>query len=162
MLWDGDYEGAFAALQPLPVFAVPYAAEALIGLGRMDEALRLVNAAGGEGPDSPNAQLSSLRALGHAVEGDRVAAEREIRIALAGRASFAHAHHIEYIVGAAYAALGMREEALEWFRHAAVNGFPCLPAFERDAFIGGLRSDPDFRDLLDWLRAERERLRQVL
>ncbi len=162
MLWSGDYEGAFAALQPLPAFAVPYAAEALIGLGRMGEALRLVNTAGEEDPGSPNAQLSSLRAIAYAADGDSVAAEDEMRIALAGRASFAHAHHIEYNVGVAYAFLEMNGEAVEWFRQAAVNGFPCLPAFERDAFLGGLRSDSDYRDFLDWLRAEEERLRRVL
>jgi len=162
MLWGGDLEGAFAALQPLPAFAVPYAAEALIGLGRMGEVLRLVNTAGDEDPESPNAQLSSLRAIWYAADGDSVTAEDEIRIALAGRASFAHAHHIEYNVGVAYSFLGMQEEAVEWFRQAAANGFPCLPAFERDAFLGDLRSHPDYRNLLDWLRAEEERLRQVL
>jgi hypothetical protein len=80
--------------------------------------------------------------------------EQKVQIALAGRASFAHAHHIEYNVGVAYALLGKHDEAVEWLRQAAVNGFLCTPYYERDDFLRDLRSHPEFRDLLDWLRAE--------
>jgi serine/threonine-protein kinase len=124
LLWSGDFDRAFAALEPLPVWASPYAAEALLRLGRTDEAVRLIEAA--------------------------------------GWASFAHAHHIEYNVGVAYAVLGSHQDAVEWLHRAATNGFPCLPYFERDDFLQELRSDPDFLDLLDWLRAEEDRLREAI
>ena len=162
LLWSGEFDGAFAALEPLPVWASPYAAEALLRLGRTDEAVRLIETAGsGElGRDDP--LLNSLGAIASAVEGDAAAAERQVQIALAGRASFAHAHHIEYNVGVAYALLGKHDTAVEWLRQAAVNGFPCLPYYERDHFLRDVRSHPEFRDLLDWLRAEEDRLREVI
>jgi TolB-like protein/Flp pilus assembly protein TadD len=147
LLWSGDFEGAFAALEPLPVWASPYAAEALLRLGRTDEAVRLIEAAGSEGLGENNPILNSLSAIAYAVEGDSAAAELKVQIALAGRASFAHAHHIEYNVGVAYAVLGSHQDAVEWLQ---------------DDFLQELRSDPDFLDLLDWLRAEEDRLREAI
>ncbi len=161
-LWGGEFDGAFAALEPLPVWASPYAAEALLRLGRTDEAVRLIEAAGSEELGADDPILSSLSAIAYAVEGNSAAAERKVRIALAGRASFAHAHHIEYSVGVAYALLGQHDNAVEWLRQAAVNGFPCLPYYERDDFLRDLRGHPDFRDLIDWLRAEQDRLREAI
>jgi tetratricopeptide (TPR) repeat protein len=161
-LWGGDYERAVAALQPLPVFAAPYAGEALLRLGRTGEAANLINAVSEEGQGGRNALLSSLDAILHAINGDRARAEEQVRIALAGRASFAHAHHIEYSVGVAYVLLGKHDDAVEWLRRAAINGFPCLPSYESDVFLRDLRTRPDFRELLDWLRTEGERLRRAL
>ncbi|NNK47616.1 MAG: tetratricopeptide repeat protein, partial [Gemmatimonadetes bacterium] len=161
-LWSGEFHSAFAALEPLPVWASPYAAEALLRLGRTDDAVRLIEAAGSEELGEGDPLLNSLRAIAYAVEGDGAAVEQKVQIALAGRASFAHAHHIEYNVGVAYAVLGSHEKAVEWLRRAATNGFPCLPYFERDDFLQELRSDPEFRDLLDWLRAEQDRLREAI
>jgi TolB-like protein len=162
LLWGGEFEGAFTTLEPLPIWASPYAAEALLRLGRTDDAVRLIEAAGSEelGEDDPI--LNSLSAIAYAVEGNGAAAEQKVRIALAGRASFAHAHHIEYSVGVAYALLGQHDNAVEWLRQAAVNGFPCLPYYERDDFLRDLHSHPEFRDLLDWLHAEQDRLREAI
>ncbi|KPK65657.1 MAG: hypothetical protein AMS21_04165 [Gemmatimonas sp. SG8_38_2] len=161
-LWGGEFEDAVAGLEPLPVFASPYAAEALLRLGRTEEAVRLIEAASSEGLGESDPLLSSLSAIAYAVEGDGAAAELKVEIALAGRASFAHAHHIEYNVGVAYALLGKQDNAVEWLRQAAVNGFPCLPYYERDDFLRDLRGHPEFRDLLEWLRAEEDRLREAI
>jgi len=162
LLWGGEFDRAFVALDPLPVWASPYAAEALLRLGRTDEARRLIEAAGAEQLGEGDALLNSLSAIAHAVEGDGAAAERKVQIALAGRASFAHAHHIEYNVGVAYALLGNHDDAVEWLRQAATNGFPCRPYYEQDDFLSDLRNHPEFLDLLEWLRAEEERLREVI
>ena len=162
LLWSGEFDSAFAALEPLPVWASPYAAEALLRLGRTDEAVRLIEAASSEELGESDPLLNSVSAIAYAVEGDAAAAERKVQIALAGRASFGHAHHIEYSVGVAYALLGKHDNAVEWLRQAAVNGFPCLPYYERDDFLRDLRSHPEFRDLLDWLRAEEDRLRKAI
>ncbi len=162
LLWSGEFDSAFAALEPLPVWASPYAAEALLHLGRTDEAVRLIEAASSEELGESDPLLNSLSAIAYAVEGDGAAVEQKVQIALAGRASFAHAHHIEYNVGVAYAVLGKHNDAVEWLQQAAVNGFPCLPYYERDDFLLDLRSHPEFRDLLDWLRAEEDRLREAI
>jgi TolB-like protein/Flp pilus assembly protein TadD len=162
LLWSGQFDSAFAALEPLPVWASPYAAEALLRLGRTDEAVRLIEAAGAEELGESDALLNSMSAIAYAAEGNGPAAEDKVQIALAGRASFAHAHHIEYNVGVAYALLGRHDSAVRWLRQAAVNGFPCFPYYERDDFLRDLRGHPEFRDLLDWLRAERDRLREVI
>jgi len=161
-LWGGDYERAVAALRPLPVWAAAYAVEALLRLGRTGEAVQLVNAAAEGGLDEADGLLNSVSAIAHAVEGDSTVAEEKVQIALAGRASFAHAHHIEYSVGVAYVLLGKHDDAVAWLRRAAINGFPCLPSYESDVFLRDLRTRPDFRDLLDWLRVEGDRLRQAL
>ena len=162
LLWSGEFDSAFAALEPLPVWASPYAAEALLRLGRTDEAVRLIEAASSEELGESDPLLNSVSAIAYAVEGDAAAAEQKVQIALAGRASFGHAHHIEYSVGVAYALLGKHDNAVEWLRQAAVNGFPCLPYYERDDFLRDLRSYPEFLDLLDWLRAEEDRLRDAI
>lgn len=162
LLWSGKFDSAFAALEPLPVWASPYAAEALLRLGRTDEAVRLIEAAGSEELGESDALLNSLSAIAYAAEGDAAAVEEKVQIALAGRASFAHAHHIEYNVGVAYARLGQNDNAVRWLRQAAVNGFPCHPYYERDDFLRDLRSHPEFRDLLEWLRAEEDRLREAI
>jgi TolB-like protein len=162
LLWSGEFDSAFAALEPLPVWASPYAAEALLRLGRTDEAVRLIEVASSEELGENDPLLNSVSAIAYAVEGDGAAAEQKVKIALAGRASFAHAHHIEYSVGVAYTLLGRRDDAVGWLRQAAVNGFPCLPYYERDYFLQDLRSHPEFRDLLDWLRAEEDRLREAI
>ncbi len=161
-LWSGEFDSAFAALEPLPVWASPYAAEALLRLGRTDEAVRLIEVASSKELGENDPLLNSVSAIAYAVEGDGAAAEQKVKIALAGRASFAHAHHIEYSVGVAYALLGRHDDAVGWLRQAAVNGFPCLPYYERDYFLQDLRSHPEFRDLLDWLRAEEDRLREAI
>jgi tetratricopeptide (TPR) repeat protein len=162
LLWRGEFDSAYVAFEPLPTWASPYAAEALLRLGRTDEAMRLVEAAssGEFGENDP--VLNGVLAIAYAVEGDGGAAEQKAQIALAGRAAFGHAHHIEYNVGVAYALLGEHDIAVEWLSQAAVNGFPCLPYYERDDFLQDLRDHPDFRELLDWLRAEEDRLRDAI
>lgn len=57
-------------------------------------------------------------------------------------------HHVAYSLGAAYAQLGDRLEAMRWLRRAAESGFPCAPCFVRDPLLEPVRRHPDFTALL--------------
>lgn len=61
-------------------------------------------------------------------------------------------HHVAYSLGATYAQLGQREEALRWLRTAADTGFPCYPWYERDPLLQPLRGDPEFQGFMEDLR----------
>jgi serine/threonine-protein kinase len=63
-------------------------------------------------------------------------------------------HHVAYSIGAAYAQLGQRREAVRWLRAASLTGFQCYPWYERDPLLSPLRRDPAFVELLRSLRAQ--------
>jgi adenylate cyclase len=61
-------------------------------------------------------------------------------------------HHVAYSLGAAYAQLGQRENALVWLRKAADSGFPCYPWYSRDPLLQPLSGDPEFQRFLEVLQ----------
>lgn len=77
-----------------------------------------------------------------AARGSRTQAEELLRAVIAGPYMD---HHAAYSVGAAYAQLGQRGEALLWLRKAADTGFPCYPWYARDPLLQPLGGDPEFQ-----------------
>jgi len=65
-------------------------------------------------------------------------------------------HHVAYSIGAAYAQLNEGALAHRWLRTAADSGFPCLPFFETDPLLDPLRQQPEFPDLLQYVKSRRE------
>jgi TolB-like protein len=51
-----------------------------------------------------------------------------------------------------YALLGRADDAFRWLRTAIDRGFINYPSLERDQFLGSLRDDPRFRQLMDEVR----------
>jgi hypothetical protein len=52
--------------------------------------------------------------------------------------------------------------ALEWFRRAADDGVPCYPRFAHDPNLDGMRSDPEFRTFIEFLRQRWEEFNATL
>ena len=65
-------------------------------------------------------------------------------------------HHVAYSIGAAYAQLGEDDKAAQWLRTAADTGFACLPFYERDPLLEGLRRQEQFSELRDYVRSRRD------
>jgi TolB-like protein len=79
-----------------------------------------------------------------------VAKAREL-IGIVTSASYQE-HHIAYALGAAYAQLGMPDEALQRLTEARATGFRCYPWFERDPLLAPLKDNPKFRAFLEDFR----------
>ncbi len=92
-----------------------------------------------------DATLASFLAAGES----RTQAEELLRAVIAGGYMD---HHVAYSVGAAYAQLGQRGEALLWLRNAADTGFPCYPWYARDPLLQPLGGDLEFQRFMAGLQ----------
>ncbi len=99
-------------------------------------------------------QVTGIRAILNARNGDAGRAEEDIRKAIALGEGFGHSHHTAYSIGSAYALLHRPGPALEWLRRAADDGFPCYPLFEKDPNLDNLRQDPGFVAFMAELKAQ--------
>ncbi|HSW31372.1 MAG TPA: BTAD domain-containing putative transcriptional regulator [Longimicrobiales bacterium] len=129
-----------------PVLRGPVLAEAMLYLGRPQEAVDLLDALRDSFPTDPWVQ--AIRALVVASLGDSEQAEADISGAVAHLSLLNHAHHAELAIGIAYAVLGKNDEAVEWLRRAARGGFPCHSRYAGDPLLSSLRDDPRFQALL--------------
>jgi serine/threonine protein kinase/tetratricopeptide (TPR) repeat protein len=157
------FEDAIAALNRLPHEATTsqwayYMPWALISLGRLDDAGRVVTEALKSNPADPGGLLHSVRAMLRAKRGDREGAEADVGEATRIGKNFLHFHHTAYSIGAVYATLGEFDRAQEWIEQAANNGFPNYTYFETDVHLARLRATPRFRSFLAKLRREWEHI----
>jgi len=113
-------------------------------------------------PNDPGGSLTSIQALLAADAGDAPLAERKIQEAVAKGKGYQHFHHVAYAVASSYALLGKREEALQYLRMAADDGFPCYPLFEHDTNLNHLRNDPRFLSFLAEEKKQWEYFREHL
>lgn len=120
----------------------------LSDLGRADEAWTVLRQSA-PGTADVNGMLAAAESLLHAVAGEHQQAESRIAAATLHASTTAESHHGTYLVAAAYARIGNRDESLRWLRFTAANGFPCYPLMERDANLQPLRSYPPFVQFLD-------------
>lgn len=129
---------------------------ALIDLGRFEEAARSI-ASGFEAskPGAPGLK-HAVSALLAARQGNRRAAESEIRAALAGPQGYGHFHHITFMIACAYSVLGDMAHAQEWMEKTATDGFPCFTLFEVEPSLERWRATPQGREFLVKLRREWE------
>jgi eukaryotic-like serine/threonine-protein kinase len=138
-------------------------AEALIAIGRLDDALRLLL----EFKDSERVDgeydpiLDALLGVVYARLGRRGDAERVIAT-LTPRAenptALSHMHHAQFYIGAALAWLGRDDEAVKWLTKAALEGYPSYPKFSTDQSLEPLRRQhAGFRALLERLRSDWDR-----
>ena len=95
-----------------------------------------------------------VRGLVQALEGNRDGAREQILLTVQNQKAYIHYHHAQYDVACIHAVLGATDEAMDWLRAAAANGFPCHPFFERDPLLGRLQGFREFNELLSKLREE--------
>jgi len=134
-----------------PLLRGPLLAEAMLHLGHPQQALDMLDALRDSFPTDPWVQAT--RALVVASLGDSAQAEMDIAGAAEHLYLLTHAHHAELAIGTAYAVLGKRDEAVQWLRRAARDGFPCYPRFAGDPLLGALREVAEFQALLGELEA---------
>lgn len=135
-----------------PMLRGPLLGEALLHLGRGDEALRMLDALHDSFPAEPWVQAT--RALVHASRGDARRADTDIAQAARNLHLLSHAHHAEFAIGSAHALLHRPQQATTWLKRAAEGGWPCHACYANDAFLAGLRSYPPFQQLLLQLEAQ--------
>jgi TolB-like protein len=136
-----------------PIMAFNHA-WALIDLGRFEEAARAIRTdfvglkAGAEGLQHAVSALLGAR------QGNRRAAESEIRAALAETQGFGQFHHLTFMIACAYSVLGDVERAQEWMEKTAAGGFPCFTLFEVEPGLERWRATPQGHEFLANLRRE--------
>jgi tetratricopeptide (TPR) repeat protein len=166
-IYQQKFEEAITELNRVPREAFPaqwiyQRAWALISLGRLEAAERVVSEALQGNPIDQGGVLHAARAMVRARNGDRNGAEADIAEAIRAGRSFLHFHHTAYTIGAVYAALGNPDKAQEWIENAANDGFPNYTFFETDIHLKRLRTVPRFRAFLSKLRQEWEHIPEEL
>jgi len=58
--------------------------------------------------------------------------------------------------------MNKRDQAVQWLRTAAEDGFPCYPLFELDPNLNNLRQDPKFLAFMKSLKEQWERYKATL
>jgi serine/threonine protein kinase/Tfp pilus assembly protein PilF len=162
-VYQQKFEEAISALNRVPRESFPaqwtyQRAMALLSLGRMEEAGRVVDEALRENQTDQGGVLHAARAMLRAKRHDRAGAETDIAQAIQAGKNFIHFHHTAYSIGAVYTELGEFEKAQEWIETAANEGFPNYTFFESDIHLERLRAVPAFRAFLSKLRKEWERI----
>lgn len=165
-LYQGKYEESLAELRDSEKFLPPFWAFqtsfALQHLGRRQEAQQTVETFLKANPLDPGGSLTAMQALLAAEVGDAVLAERKIQEAVTKGRGYQHFHHVAYAAASAYALLNRHEQALQYLRLTADDGFPCYPLFEHDSNLSHLRNDPGFLNFLAEQRKQWEYFREHL
>jgi TolB-like protein/DNA-binding winged helix-turn-helix (wHTH) protein len=166
LLYQGKYEESIVEMRDsekfFPELWVFQTSFALQHLGNRQEAGERVSGMLKSMPTDPGGSLTSMQALLAADAGDAPLAEYKIREAVAKGKGYQHFHHVAYAVASAYALLGKREEAHQYLRKAADDGFPCYPLFEHDTNLDHLRNDPRFLSFLAEQKKQWEYFREHL
>ncbi|PYQ48656.1 MAG: hypothetical protein DMF59_15370, partial [Acidobacteria bacterium] len=153
-LFNGRYEEAVRDLEEVARrtdISDYHLGLALFYAGRTADAEQLLNRLGGG--DTRNARgaaawASILAATGRGKEASQVAARTARQSTID--------HHVAYSLGAAYAQLGDRPQALRWLNEAVRIGFPCYPWFAEDPLLQPIRNNPEFQTLLTRLRDQHD------
>ena len=166
LLYQGKYDESLVELRDSEKFLPPFWAFqtsfALQHLGRQQEAEERISRMLKVNPLDPGGSLTAMQAVFAADAGDAPLAERKIREAIAKGKGYQHFHHVAYAVASAYALLNRREQALQYLRAAADDGFPCYPLFEHDSNLNHLRNDPRFLSFLAEQKKQWEYFREHL
>jgi TolB-like protein len=100
-------------------------------------------------------------AVARARQGDRGISELEQRI-LSTNQEVGHFHHVLHLLAEARAQLGDTFGAIGYLRRASETGLPCLPCFDNDPLLTGVRGAPEYAALRVELRSRSEAARAAL
>jgi TolB-like protein/DNA-binding winged helix-turn-helix (wHTH) protein/lipoprotein NlpI len=166
LLYRGKYDESLIELHDSEKFNPPFWAFqtsfALQHIGRQQEAQEKVDRYLKATPLDRGGSLTAMEALLAADVGNGPLEERKIQEAIDKGKGYQHFHHIAYAVGSAYALLDKRDQALQYLRLAADDGFPCYPLFEHDSNLNHLRNDPHFLSFLAEQKKQWEYFREHL
>ena len=146
----------------------PYArADALLALGRLEEALRLLSHSAAAESGAPESDIGAIALLGvvYARLGLREDAERMMAAAIPAAensTTLSHVHHAQFHIGCTLGVLGRYDEAVRWLTKAADEGYPSYPRFSTDQTLARLKGHAGFIALLARLRQDWERWQKTL
>jgi len=166
LLYRGKYDESLIELHDSegfnPSFWAFQTSFALQHLGRSQEAQEKLDRYLRVAPLDPGGSLAAMQALVAADAGNASLAERKIEEAIAKGKGYQHFHHVLYAVASTYALLDRREQALQYLREAADDGFPCYPLFEHDSNLNHLRNNPRFLTFMAEQKKQWEYFREHL
>jgi tetratricopeptide (TPR) repeat protein len=166
LFYLGKYQESLAALRDsekfLPTFWALQTSLVLQHLKRQQEAQERIDRYFKATPADPGGSLTAMQALLAADAGNVALAERKIQEAIAKGKGYQTFHHVTYAAASAYALLNKQEQALEYLRITADDGFPCYPLFEHDSNLNHLRNDPRFLSFMAEQRKQWEYFREHL
>ena len=146
----------------------PYArADALLALGRLEDALQLLSRSSAAESGAPEPDIGAIALLGvvYATLGRREDAERMMAAALPAAenpTALSHVHHVQFHIGSTLAVLGRYDEAVRWLTKAADEGYPSYTRFSTDQSLAPLKGHAGFIALLARLRQDRDRWQKTL
>jgi serine/threonine protein kinase len=143
------YAEAFEIFNSTPLEQNPellafYTANALLRLGRDEEASALVERYFRDYSADKGGMVTSVKAMMLAKASKNSEAEAAIQHAIGIGRGYAHFHHTSYNIASAYALMNEPGEAMRWLQVTADEGFPNYPLFEGDTQLDNLRKDPRF------------------
>ena len=162
--YQGKFDDAVAVFKTVPRDVSPSlvnrnVADALVHLGRLDEASRMVEEYLSTHSEDPGGNVTSVKAVLLAKTGKKEEAEATIKRAIEIGQGFGHFHHTAYNIASAYAIMNNPTEALQWLQNAADDGFPCYPYFEIDPNLDNIRRDPSFVQFMEKGKIQMEKFR---
>jgi tetratricopeptide (TPR) repeat protein len=128
--------------------------DALLLLGRLDEARRRAEAELATAPDDGGSLARYALVL--AKIGDVAKAETMLRRAAKHLPNLGHIHHAEYDLARAYAVLGRKPEALAWLERTARDGMPNHTLFATAPFLTNLRGYSAFEEFLERVKIQHD------
>lgn len=164
----GRTEEVRAVLESRRPLASYEQADALVMLGRPDEALQVLIGSRDTSEQDPDADPGAIALLAavYARVGRRADAERVLAAAIPTAENttglLSHVHHAQFHIGAALGLLGRPEEAMRWLTKATNEGYPSYTRFSTDRNLDPLRKHPEFEALLARLRQQRDRWQKTL
>jgi tetratricopeptide (TPR) repeat protein len=165
--WQCKFDDALSTLNSVPSDVGPLLvdrirAETYVQLGRLDEALKIVERHLKNQPTDDGGSFTGVKALILARIGKRKEAEDAISRAAETGTGFGHFHHTAYNIASAYAAMKKPVDAVKWLEAAGNDGFPCYSYFEMDPNLDNLRAHPGFIDLISTLRKQSKRFKELV
>jgi serine/threonine protein kinase/Flp pilus assembly protein TadD len=165
--YQGKYEEAIEVYKTVPDEVSPALisrnkADALVHLGRLDEANAIVEDYLKSYPNDEGGNVTSVKAVIFAKQGNWKEAQIEIKRAIEIGQGFGHFHHTAYNIASAYAIMNMPDDAMKWLQNAADDGFPCYPYFAVDPQLDKLRSDPRFIEFMEKGKTQVENFRRLV
>jgi TolB-like protein/DNA-binding winged helix-turn-helix (wHTH) protein len=125
----------------------------MVYLGRRKQAREMMReltpqSGGNFRPRRHGEDLSAVRALLYAIDGNAPKAQHEIENAEQLGKTDDHFHHAAFIIAAAYAEMGKPHEAVVWLRHAAETGMPNYPLFHDNPSMNKLHGNPEYEQFV--------------
>jgi tetratricopeptide (TPR) repeat protein len=144
------------ATEPQHTGLMTFLAETLYHKGDIERAMQLLSDALAFNPNVQSTRMFMAMCLSQTGQPDKAKELLDENVIAFAEADGDGA----YWLGALYALLGEKDDAVKWLHHAIQVGYENYPWFIVDHNLDSLRQDPQFHQMMEDLGARWERLRQ--